>query len=428
MNNTETKVYDDFSSFIERKCINDNSVTCQINDNKLYEITSFIAHEIPKCKTIGISLDDLRNGKVLAKGGFGYSYITAMNNNDRKKIIKVAICSDIKIINDLKSELHLHSELINSEFDVFIKLIGYFVRNQQNEYEYYDYSNKYKKVVCNMKPTINNVHTTGCEIYMILESGYGDLTKYMNDKVVEYNGLLNALSAKKSYNVDTLTKLVKSYQVSQYFLDKYGKLFIHNDIKIENIVYITDENFKFIDFGLSDLIDTFFVFNDLKGTDFTYEMLYDVPQHRNILQKHRYSGRIKSPLYDMFCVCIAIFEFICYRTLDLVDRNTNLYQKLWRVKQIVEENNFSYDMKNLINNLISLTTLIYDFHQNNLYELIKTGDYNKYIELNNMKNFIVPSIYNNEAPTYKVKTESVLYNDYYYFNEIVKYYLNLSKC
>jgi serine/threonine protein kinase len=427
MNHTE-KVSDEFNNFIKRKCVNDKSVSCQIDGNKLNEITSFIAHEIPKCKKIDITLNDLKDGKVLAKGGFGYSYITAMNNDSRKKIIKVAICTDSKATEELKSELRLHSDLVNSKFDVFIKLNGYFVRNQQDVYEYYDYSNKYNKVVCNTKPQTNGVFTNGCEIYMILEAGFGDLTKYMQDKIVEHNGLSNALNAKKKYTVDTLLNVIKSYQVSEYFLEKYGKLFIHNDIKIENIVYISDTKFKFIDFGLSDKIDKFFVFDNIKGTDFTYDMLYDVPEYRTDLQKYDSFGRIKSPLYDMFCTCIAIFEFICYRTLDLVDGNTNLYQKLWKVKQVIEQNNFSYDMRNLINNLISLTTLIYDFHQNNLKVLIKTKDINKYKEINDMRNFIVPSIYNNEPPVYKVKTNNKLYNDYYYFNKIVKYYLNLSKC
>ncbi len=427
MNYTE-KVSDEFNNFIKRKCMNDTSVSCQINDKKLYEITHFIAHEIPKCRKTDITYDDLKNSKVLAKGGFGYSYLTGLNDNSRKKIIKVAICSDIKIINELKSELKLHSDLINSNFDVFIKLNGYFVRNQQNVYEYYDYSNKYNKVVCTTKPHKNGVFTTGCEIYMILEAGFGDLTKYMNDEIIEHNGISKALNSKKKYNVDTLIKLVKSYQVSEYFLEKYGKLFIHNDIKIENIVYLSDTKFKFIDFGLSDLIDTFFVFNDIKGTDFTYDMLYDVPEYRNDLNKYNFLGRIKSPLYDMFCICIAIFEFICYRTLDLVDGNTNLYQKLWRVKQVVEENNFTYDMRNFINNLISLTTLIYDFHQKNLRILIQTKDLNKYVEANNLEKLVVPSIYGNEPPVYKVKTNNKLNNDYDYFNRIIKYYLNLSKC
>ncbi len=427
MNHTE-KVSDEFKNFIKRKCVNDKSVSCQIDDNKLNEITSFIAHEIPTCKKIDITLDDLKDGKVLAKGGFGYSYITAMNNNSRKKIIKVAICTDNKATEELKSELKLHSELVNSKFDVFIKLNGYFVRNRQNEYEYYDYSNKYDKVVCTSTPQRNGVFTTGCEIYMILEAGFGDLTKYMNDKIVEHNGLKKALNANKTYNVNTLLKVIKSYKVSEYFLENHGKLFIHNDIKIENIVYISDTNFKFIDFGLSDLIDKFFVFNDIKGTEFTYDMLYDVPEYRTELNKYKDYGRIKSPLYDMFCICIAIFEFICYTTLDLLEGNTNLYQKLWRVKQVVEQNNFSYEMRNLINNLISLTTLIFDFHQKNLNILIKTKDYNKYIEANNLEKLVVPRIYNNEPPVYKEKNNNKLHNDYHYFNQIVKYYLNLSRC
>ena len=104
MNNTETKILYEFSGYIRNKCNNDKSVSCKIDDYKLNEITSFIAHEIPKCKKIDISLDDLKDSQVLAKGGFGYSYLTAMNNNSRKKIIKIAICTDPIVIENLKSD------------------------------------------------------------------------------------------------------------------------------------------------------------------------------------------------------------------------------------------------------------------------------------------------------------------------------------
>jgi serine/threonine protein kinase len=328
---------------------------------------------------------------------------------------------------ELKEELRLHSELINSKLDVFIKLNGYFLRNKENEYEYFDYSNNYNAVICKTKPRINGSFTTGCEIYFILEAGSGDLAKYMNNQIVTHNGLKKALKADKIYTTDTLLKIINYYKVSEYFLQKHNKIFIHNDIKIENIVFIDDNTFKFIDFGLADLTNSFFLFDNIKGTDFTYEMLYDIPENKNMLRKFPNSGRIKSPLYDMFCVCIAMFELVCYRTLDLVDSNTNLYQKLWRVKQIIEENNFTTDMKNLINNLISLSTLIYDFHQNNIQILLKTKDYKKYIQLNNIENLIVPSIYDNEPPVYIAKTNNKLYNDYHYFNRIIEYYLNLSR-
>ena len=138
-------------------------------------------------------------------------------------------------------------------------------------------------------------------------------------------------------------------------MEKHNKIFIHTDIKIENIVYLSDTNFKIIDFGLSELTDKFFVFDNIGGTDFTYSMLYDIPELKTTLSKYPNKCRIKSPLYDMFCMCIAIFEFVCYNTLDLVDSNSNLYQKLWKVKEIVEKYNFTNEIRNFINNLIHLT-------------------------------------------------------------------------
>jgi serine/threonine protein kinase len=263
---------------------------------------------------------------------------------------------------------------------------------------------------------------------MILEAGYGDLMKYMDDSVEKYNGLQNALYTNKLYTVDTLLNLVNSYKVSEYFLKKYNKIFIHNDIKIENIVYLSDSDFKFIDFGFSELTDKFFNFDSSRGTEFFYSMLYDIPELNIKLSEYGTKGRIKSPLYDMFCICISIFEFVCYNTLDKVDKNINLYQKLGKVKKIIEKYNFTKDIRNLINNLIDLTTAIYDFQQNNINILLKTRDFKKYIEVNDMKNFIVSPIYDKKPPVYENIYTDKLSNDYFYFDKIVQYYLNISRC
>ncbi len=443
--NMNNYISEDFTTFYQSKCKNEDqkkkSIACSISFDKIDEISHFIAHEITRCKEIDITLDDLKDGKVLAKGGFGYSYITSLNNSSRKKIIKIIICPDLddmvknedikKVKEDMdkiKYEIELHSQLVNSGYNIFIKLIGYFLRNEQNIYEYYENNNNFNKVICDTQPSVNNNFTKGCEIYMILEAGYGDLTKYMDDQIVQHHGLEKSLSINKKYTVDTLLELVNFYKVSDYFLKEYNKVFLHNDLKIENIVYLSDTKFKIIDFGLSQLTDKFFVFNNIGGTDFTYSMLYDIPELKTKLSKYPNRGRIKSPFYDMFCMCIAIFEFICYHTLDLIDNNSNLYQKLWRVKEIVEKYNFTNEMRTFINNLIQLTTAIYDFQQKNIKILLSSGDYDEYKEVNNIEYFVVPFIFDKKPPSYEKNSDNKLVNDFNYFDRIVQYYLNLPRC
>jgi hypothetical protein len=467
MNNTNEYISNDFKFFYDRKCKNDNSVACKINDNKIDEISDFIAHEIPKCTEIDITLDDIKHGKILSKGGFGYSYITALNNPSRKKIIKIAICSGTlgkslpessgegtlgkslpessgegtlgkslpessgegtlgegTNMNNLYSELKLHSEITNSKNNIFIKLYGYFIRNKINEYEYYDYDNDFKKVICATRPEKNGTNTTGCEIYMILEAGHGDLTKYIDDnKIVKHRGVSNALSAEKSYNINTLKNLLNFYKISKYFLENNRKIFIHNDLKVENIVYKSDTEFKIIDFGLSELSNKFFDFNYIGGTDYTYSLLYETQELKTKLSVFKNKGRIRSPLYDIFCICVAIFEFVSCDIYILYGYN-NLYQRLDIIKDIVYNNNFTDEIRNFIKNLIHLTKAIYNFQQNNIKILLDTDNFNEYIRINNMELFIVQSIDGKIPPVY-INTNNKLLDDYNYFDKIVEYYLGL---
>jgi thiamine kinase-like enzyme len=415
---TENDIRVNFTKFKNDRCENEESVACSIDDDKINEISYFIAHIIPKCPNVDIKLDHIKNGNILSKGGMGYSFMTSNTDPNKKKIIKIAICTNESLLKNLKNEIDLHKEIVNSKKDMYIKLYGYYIRNSV-DYEYYDY-NEFASPVCKASETVKNIN--GCELYLILEAGDGDLYDNIKNKVIEHGGLENALNANKKYNVDSLIELLKFYQISEYFVEKEGKIFIHNDLKMENIV--TKENkFKLIDFGLSDLTDKFFNFNYeyVKGTLFTYDILYNIKNNQNIKSKKNFFY-IRSPLYDMFCICIAIFEFICIQTIDNFTQDRNIYQTMWEVNDVLERHNFSNEIRKLINNLTKLTVFIYEFHDNNTKKFLKDYNYNNFFSNNDMEKMICPKINDKKPPIY-VKTGNKLKDDYEYFDKIVKYFV-----
>jgi hypothetical protein len=220
-----------------------------------------------------------------------------------------------------------------------------------------------------------------------------------------------------------LKNLLNFYKISKYFLENNRKIFIHNDLKVENIVYKSDTEFKIIDFGLSELSNKFFDFNYIGGTDYTYSLLYETQELKTKLSVFKNKGRIRSPLYDIFCICVAIFEFVSCDIYILYGYN-NLYQRLDIIKDIVYNNNFTDEIRNFIKNLIHLTKAIYNFQQNNIKILLDTDNFNEYIRINNMELFIVQSIDGKIPPVY-INTNNKLLDDYNYFDKIVEYYLGL---
>jgi len=418
------KVQSDFVDFKTRKCIGEKSVSCDVNDKTIEEISRFIAHIIPKCDKTDITLDDIKDGKILSKGGFGYSFLTSLSNKNRKKIIKMAICIDEESTKEMKEELDLHKEIVKSKNEVYIKLFGYYIRNKEtNQYEYFDYNTDFKEPKC----VVNVPENIGCETYTILEAGEGDLYKYINEKRIEHKGVINALKASKKYTVESLLEVTKFYKISEYFLKTKGKIFIHNDLKLENIVYKSDSEFNLIDFGLSELTDNFFNFGNVKGTLFNYEYLYNNPKYMDYINKYSYYIYLRSPMYDMFCVCIALLELFCNQTFDQIGNNSdNFSSKILRVKFIVERYNFSNDIKEFVKYLIDLTMCIYDFHQNNLKELERSNNdiinLRSYLFANNIESLVVPEIYGRKKPVY-VKTGNKVKDDYTYFDNIMNYFI-----
>lgn len=68
-----------------------NIPTCKISDSDINQISYFLAHKIPKCPNLNITLDNIRKGKIIGKGSFGYSFLVTKNTTE-KTIIKIIVC------------------------------------------------------------------------------------------------------------------------------------------------------------------------------------------------------------------------------------------------------------------------------------------------------------------------------------------------
>jgi serine/threonine protein kinase len=221
-----------------------------------------MAHFIPLCDDAGITLDNIKNGTILGRGSFGYSFLAG------DKIIKIIVCNntmDDTIINILKNETKLHS-LISKHDDnnCFIKLYGYFMRDD-NTKDYYYFNVEKNENSCQL-PDVNNKiikNPNGCsEIYLVMKKGISDLfTYYLEEK----NSRINL--------IENIEKLIKFYKISLKTIQETGKIFIHHDIKIENIVILEDRTLRIIDFGISKLIDNFFIKYE-QGTTYLINLLF----------------------------------------------------------------------------------------------------------------------------------------------------------
>ena len=73
--------------------MNETSVACEMDNKTIDEISRFIAHVITKCDNTDISLEDIKNGKVLAKSGTttseNFSFTTA------KKFDKIVLSNEV---------------------------------------------------------------------------------------------------------------------------------------------------------------------------------------------------------------------------------------------------------------------------------------------------------------------------------------------
>ena len=52
--------------------------TCKLSNDNINKISYFLSHKLPKCKKLDITLDNIRDGKIISRGSFGYSFYSAV--------------------------------------------------------------------------------------------------------------------------------------------------------------------------------------------------------------------------------------------------------------------------------------------------------------------------------------------------------------
>jgi len=363
---------------------NSKEYTCKITEENIKNISTFISHIIPSCGDTGITLDSIRNGKILGRGSFGYSFLAG------DKIIKIIVCNDTmkkSKFEELEFEINNHKDITQlDDNDCFIKLYGYFKKNNNNQYEYIDSKTNEIKCLFDIK-NIENIDKM-CEIYLIMEAGKMDLYNYyFNNK------------NDKNYLVRSFNNLLKFYKLSLNSAELYNKIFIHSDIKMENIVIMNDNSLRLIDFGVSGFHNNFFK-KYQGGTPYFFKLLFNVD----------YNNRdywIISPLFDIFSILITFFEILLnipYKNINFDTIRNNIL------------NNFN-KFQNIHKKYFYLMDSIYNYHQN----ILKTVN-EKYLETN-VKN--EKDIINKYKLKFKIKKDNDETNKFIKLKYINDFYYNL---
>jgi ankyrin repeat protein len=379
--NTTAIIYN-IKDYKRLHCRNHDIPTCRINDEKIKNIAYFFTSVITKCPNTNVSLDDIKKLNIIGKGTFGYG--VSLPN----KIIKIIICED-KIDEDLMYEISYNKIITNSKNNYFIKLLGYFLRNK-DKYEYYDHTNNFKNKICFTKSdNLNNL----CEIYLLLEKAeFGEL-------------FTNYLSIYPDDLSLSINKLLNMYTINKYFIENNKVIFVHGDIKSDNIVITNRNEYKLIDYGLAASNKKFF-FKSYQRLTY-YKNLYDDPYRDNIYL---------SPFYDIFC--------ILYTFWTLRFRNNNLdiiYDYIIDTKTndvILMRNKYIFILMYIIHDIFYKLPL-----------LIKIPAYqDEFIDIK-MIRYIYKLVFTNDNIDNIIYTNTgnKLLDDYNYFDNIMRYLLDSIK-
>ncbi len=411
---SENKIKKSIKKIKDKNCEKGSQqLTCNINDDGINNISHFLTKVIPLCLGAEIKLENIKKGKILEKGSYGYTY------GIEDKIIKIIVChnvdmntliSNIKIYTDSVNKLYdninyeeelkidmCHSiprdteaekkekiiqninkecdtkinnynnkikeieddirkltkirdyyKIINNEIDVYkkitmldkdniiMKLLGYFKCN--SEKITYNSGVEFKESWNLKKEKENEIFlklTKPCESYLIIEKGQMDLFTHF----FESDG---------NFELKNFVNLFNIYKFSRY------PFFIHNDIKLENIIK-HGESYKFIDFGISRFQKDFFEKYDGIVTKY-HKLLYSDTSNIQL-----------SPLYDIFCLIYSILDLYYYKQgkelNNISELKTELDSKL--------EDKIDEKIKILIDFIIN----IYDLHNSSELNL-KNFKYN----------------------------------------------------
>ncbi len=392
-------------------CIATETPSCDITNDDINNMSSFIVDTIAKCSSTGITKEDIKNGKVLSKGSFGYGFLAG------NKIIKIVVCNKGMKHQDkeaLKVEIEIQKKLTLTEHSAFTKLLGYYVKDG-NMYSYYDSKNNFQKAKnCNSVVIDNKI----CEIYLIIEAGLYDLGHYLkNPNICVVNNPVT------SNMLNSFDKLLSFYKTSYDNKNIYeNKIFVHCDIKLENIIEVANGDLKFIDFGLSIFINSFFK-RRYAGTPYLFELLFTCDTNKGKI----YNPELitVSPLYDIFCVLVSLFELLCCERFIQKYHDFN-YVNNKIVNTINSLNINDSDLNKLISHYYLLCS-IYLFHKKNVEYYINNNlnNLDDYDKLNDMRNFEIVKLFYSDKPIPEhVKMDNMNKNeeDILYLDAIMNYY------
>jgi hypothetical protein len=403
--------------------------TCKITEQMIQNITRFLCSVIPNTSKDPITLDDIKKGSILNRGSFGYTYELGNNKNI---IIKIIVCNDQKYMKKLEEEIEIHKIISKYDPENYISLYGYY-KKLGDKYKYvHIYNNTETSHEINFTNYNPEYYNLSCEIYLLLEKAIADVTKYIGRVFDDIS------------DAQSIFDLLNSVRISQKMLKDEKKIFIHSDIKAENVVRsynsITSKyNLKLIDFGLSILSTDFFV-NSSDGTESIFKLLFShqvKDQSGNIISDI-YDRRLAmiSPLFDIFSIILVMFELFIQRRINLSENN--IY--------FINENMVEYIIKNpsltkYIRRLLIIFNNIYDYHQKKIqkyYTDVLTSDtsifsffrsrsnpLDNYIQSYNMENFILSDIVQSELTPKYIHSGNKLKDDVDYLINIIDYVLAL---
>lgn len=419
------------------------SPTCQLSGYDIDNISYFIAHKIPKCKKLNISLDNISQGRIISRGSFGYSF-KLINKNGIAVLIKIIVCNNtkpeyIKEKEKMLKEIELHLKLTKlDKYNKYIaKIKGYFDKQEissifgkKSLYSYYDVETNLITCTLPSKKFLSN-----CEIYLFMEAGLHDLFHWFIEKfeIVTFEKITNLFF-----------DFINCYKISEGILQLEQKIFIHTDIKPENIILLgyAKQEIKLIDFGLSLLTPTFINPNSLEtiGTEYIYKILFSSESEKIYNQKLLF----RSPLFDTFSIIISYFELVLYQYNKTSFRdNINILsftEIKYKIKDLLSEKETKINAQVIekCNRLLYLGKIIYNFYQKNIYDFLdpylydldettRLKNYFLQMEIKNLNitpiNLVDPSepipIYDPDRDVNKTD----LQKDYEYFHKIMKYCL-----
>lgn len=332
--------------------------TCAIQEKHIIYMSYFLTTILVNSPT-NITLSELKGGKILNRGSFGYIYKPNFYLAEKYILIKIVTCikENKNYIIYLDNEINIHKKISLYDEEHFMKLLGYFIKNENNQYEYKTIDDKYTTNRIRLSTKDSDFISDACEIYLLLEEAPHDLT--------------NIISMEKRLDNSYYYKfinLIEFYKVSYKFLETDKKIFIHSDIKSENIVESKSGKLKFIDFGLSKLSDTFFLHNS-DGTENILKLLFTIDGNPNNQQNpYDYNLCMVSPLFDIFSIILCIFELIIRRQLiniSIEEINKIISYQITFYKS--QQNN----LWKLFDKLLLLFNSIYKFHQDKITSYYK---------------------------------------------------------